>query len=93
MSMVVCAAGIILFHIFRKQPRANTNNQDTREQTQPRNDILRCEALCHEHDDSECYDAEGVRKGNDKPKEYCVNYPSFRTDEVSGDDGFSVSGC
>ena len=93
MCLAVCATTVILLHVSGKQPRANTDNQDTGEHTQPGDDIVRCKPLCYEHDDSECYDAEGVCKGNDKPKENCVNDPAFRTDEVSSDYGFPVSGC
>ena len=93
MCLAVYATTVILLHISGKQPRTNTNNQDTRKQAQPRDDILRGEPLRYEHDDSECYDAKSVCKGNDNPKENCVNDPAFRTDEVSSDYGFPVSGC
>ena len=93
MCMAMCPPTVVLLHVSGKQPRANTNNQNTREQTQPRNDILRGKPLCYQHDDSECYDAEGVCKSDDKPKENCVNYPAFRTDKVRSDDGFPVSWC
>ncbi len=93
MCLAVYTTTVILLHVSGKQQRPNTNNQDPGEQTQPRDDILWCKPLCDQHYDSEGYDAEGMRKGNDKPKENRVNDPAFRTDEVSSDYGFPVSGC
>ena len=83
MTVVMGTAGIIRFHIFRQEPRPQPRNQQPRDETQPRDNIIRDEiVLCEEHDDTKSNDAEGMRESNNQSEKDRIYDSPFRADEI-----------